>query len=556
MTTKHIVIGWDGADLDVVRELGPSALPNLHALMARGAYARLESVKPFATLPNWITFLTGVNPGQHGVYDFTSRRGYTVRFDGALGRRVNTIFSDLDAQGFACACLGFPGTYPPERLTHGVFMSGWDSPVAFEADRSFVEPRALYDELTQTFGAWRFDDVDEFQEHTDRWFETLIATLVERIAHKTRVFSAVMKKKEWDVFACYFGESDTAAHHLWAHHDPRSPRRPNHVSHALAQGLAKIYCALDQQLGELIGLAGEDAEVTLVSDHGSGGSSDKVLYLNRALAEAGLLRFRKTTMLQQLAQFSKRRALEGLPARLRQTLFRALGATLPSMLESKARFGAIDFEHTQAFSDELNYMPAVYLNLAGREPKGQVLAESVEATTQKVIDALLALRDPWTQRAVVSRVYRAAELFSGPCLTKAPDLILDFNLDDGYSYNLMPSSSAPKGDKAMWRRLQRHEYLGKKGRSLAGSHRSHGLFVACGPQVDVAGEIDATMQDVTVTLLARMGLAAPNNTQGRVLGCVSSAQMSAHVRLDERKLDHKRDDALVASRLRSLGYID
>ena len=80
MTARHLVIGLDGADLDVVRALGRARLPALFAAMERGAFAHLESVQPPATLPNWTTFLTGTDPGVHGVFDFTTRRGYSVRF--------------------------------------------------------------------------------------------------------------------------------------------------------------------------------------------------------------------------------------------------------------------------------------------------------------------------------------------------------------------------------------------------------------------------------------------------------------------------------------------
>ena len=57
MSARHLVLGLDGADLGIVRELGAERLPTLHAHMQRGAFAALESVLPPATLPNWTTFL-------------------------------------------------------------------------------------------------------------------------------------------------------------------------------------------------------------------------------------------------------------------------------------------------------------------------------------------------------------------------------------------------------------------------------------------------------------------------------------------------------------------
>ncbi|MCA9601530.1 MAG: alkaline phosphatase family protein, partial [Myxococcales bacterium] len=131
MTAKHLLIGFDGADLHVVEELGAEALPNLFALMERGAFSPLESVKPPATLPNWLTFLTGVDPGEHGVFDFTVREGYGVRFRAGTVREAPLLAERLDTMGQRTAWLSFPGTWPPPALEHGVFISGWDAPVAF-----------------------------------------------------------------------------------------------------------------------------------------------------------------------------------------------------------------------------------------------------------------------------------------------------------------------------------------------------------------------------------------------------------------------------------------
>ncbi|MDH4281239.1 MAG: alkaline phosphatase family protein, partial [Myxococcales bacterium] len=99
MGARALVIGLDGFDLSLVEKFGQRRLPNLHALMARGVFASLESVQPPATLPNWTTFLTGVDPGQHGVFDFTTRRGTEVRFTAGTVREVPTLFGRLDDQG-------------------------------------------------------------------------------------------------------------------------------------------------------------------------------------------------------------------------------------------------------------------------------------------------------------------------------------------------------------------------------------------------------------------------------------------------------------------------
>jgi len=564
MGARHLLIGLDGADLDLVRSLGRKRLPNLHRLMAQGAFAALRSVQPPATLPNWTTLLTGVDPGRHGVFDFTTRSGYDVRFTAGSVREAPTIASRLDRMGKRCACLYFPATWPPERLEHGVFISGWDAPVAFEADRSFVWPHSLHDEITRRFGPQRFDDVDEFDADAAGWHARLPAQLCARLGRRAELGRWLLESRSWDLFAIYFGESDTAAHHLWALHDADSPRRPARVSPQDEGGLARVYTALDTAVGELIESAGPDVEVTIASDHGFGGASDKVLYLNRALADAGLLTFARRGLRQRLVGVAKETALTHLPPRLRERVFRAAGARLPSLLESRARFGPIDMTRTRVFSDELNYFPALHLNLRGREPSGCVDPAEVEALVGQVREVLGQLRDPWHGGPVVSRVHRREELFSGPHVERAPDLLLELHLDDGYSYNLMPSGSAPPagscaGAAGSFRRLTPDEYLGRKGRSLQGSHRDRGLFIAHGPAVRVAGEVDAAMADVTATLLSRMGVDAGLQLDGVALDAVLRPHRNPALPLVQAGPMSKpppADEGRVARRLRALGYID
>lgn len=553
MSARHLVLGLDGADLHAVKALGKERLPNLHALMARGAYAHLESVKPEATLPNWTTFLTGVDPGRHGVFDFTVREGHKVRFVGGTLREAPTLFKRLDKLGRACAVIGFPATYPPEALDNGIFVSGWDAPVAFAADRSFVHPRGVYDEIVGRFGEIRFDDVDEFDAEQDGWHARLPDALGRRIGRRLELARFLLGKKPWDAFAVYFGEIDTASHHLASLCDASSPRNP-HPGRA-EDGLARVYATMDEAVGTLVLEAGPDVEITVVSDHGSGSASDKVFYINRALEQAGLFAFAGATRGKSALSRVKDIALTKIPPRLRDLVFRAGGAVLPSWLESRTRFGGIDWSRTRAFSDELNYFPAIWLNVRGREPNGTVAPEDVRALVTEVRAVLEALRDPFTGERVVAAVHTRESLYDGPFTHRAPDLVLTLHTDRGYTYNVLPSG----GRGPVIRKLERDELLGRKGRSMPGSHRPFGLFVAAGPSVAAVGEIEAKIADATATMLARMGAAVPEEMCGRVLfEALAETERAAGVKLPEAEVARPeiRDEGAVARRLRALGYID
>jgi predicted AlkP superfamily phosphohydrolase/phosphomutase len=152
-----LVIGLDGATLDLVLPWAASGrLPVLAGLLARGAWGRLRSTVPAASFPAWTSLATGVNPGRHGVLDFSERvpGTYRVRFVHGSWRRVPALWTRLAAAGGRVAVLTVPATYPPEPID-GVMVSGFDSPLTTAIDGSFVHPRASTRTSGESSGASR-----------------------------------------------------------------------------------------------------------------------------------------------------------------------------------------------------------------------------------------------------------------------------------------------------------------------------------------------------------------------------------------------------------------
>src|SRR5262245_15767852 len=289
VSARLLVIGLDGATLDLVAPWAAAGeLPVLARLMASGSWGPLRSTLPPATFPAWTSLVTGVNPGRHGVLDFVERvpGTFRVRFVNGSQRRTPALWTRLSAAGRRVAALCVPATYPPEPL-HGVMVSGFDSPVTTVADGSFVFPRAFHGEIRRLVGYLPFADFQEVRTGP-RWHDRALASLLDGVARRTTVAEALLRREPWDALMVVFGESDTVAHHFWRFHDPASPR---HAPSRHADAIRLVYRALDATIGRLLAAAG-DACVAIVSDHGSGGASDRVVHLNRYLAQHGLLRFR------------------------------------------------------------------------------------------------------------------------------------------------------------------------------------------------------------------------------------------------------------------------
>jgi predicted AlkP superfamily phosphohydrolase/phosphomutase len=131
---KVIVIGLDGLEPSIVEAmLGRGELPNLAKIRGSGSYTRLKTTYPAQTPVAWSSFVTGTNPGGHGIFDFISRDPVTYLPDVALtrferpksmlaqARVVNRrqgvpLWQPLSKAGIPSTILRCPCTFPPEEL--------------------------------------------------------------------------------------------------------------------------------------------------------------------------------------------------------------------------------------------------------------------------------------------------------------------------------------------------------------------------------------------------------------------------------------------------------
>jgi predicted AlkP superfamily phosphohydrolase/phosphomutase len=336
-----LIIGLDGATWDVAEPLiAAGRMPNLAALRARGTWGPLASTTPPATFPSWSTFATGVNPGRHGIFDFTRRvfGTYDVTFINSTFRDAPSLWRRFSDAGKRVGVLGLPGTYPPERL-NGCMISGFDTPVTTRADASFIDPPELIS-IVREEGGFPFADFQEFRIDAE-WYRMARERLLRGIETKTRLATRLLRSERWDCFLLLFGESDTVAHHFWKFHDPTSPRFEA-ANAETTDAVNTVYERLDAAVGELM-QAAEPDHTLVVSDHGFGGAGRKCLYLNRWLTEQGFQKRRQSAG-GGLSSGLKRLALQMVPSGLQARAFRMNGGRWASRLESRSRFAGIEWK--------------------------------------------------------------------------------------------------------------------------------------------------------------------------------------------------------------------
>jgi predicted AlkP superfamily phosphohydrolase/phosphomutase len=173
-TRKLIVIGVDGMDPGFV-ERHWNSLPNLRKLKADGYFGRLETTTPPQSPVAWSSFITGLPPAQHGIFDFVHRDALTLQPFSSMGRteqphhtlsfgpyilpliggkfaslRKGTPFwQTLSNRGVDVSVVRMPTNYPP--VESGRALSGMGTPdmqgtlgtFTFYTDRPEETPREL-----------------------------------------------------------------------------------------------------------------------------------------------------------------------------------------------------------------------------------------------------------------------------------------------------------------------------------------------------------------------------------------------------------------------------
>ena len=362
---RAAVVGLDGVGFPLVQELvARGVMPRLGAFMESGSAGPMRSSVPTVSSVSWANFLTGSNPGRHGIYGFTDidRERFKQYFPGFRHLCGDSLIDILDRHGKRVVVVNVPGTYPAREVP-GVLISGF---VAIKLEKA-VHPPSLLPRLREA--GYRIDvDYLRANERPREFFADLFETLNIR----RRVLVELAREQAWDLFIGVVTESDRLHHYFWhAWEDEESPYHEKFVA---------FYAALDELIGELIDSFG-DAAVMVMADHGHMLIRSE-FYPNVVLRERGLLKFRT-----------------GSP--------RTVADIHPD---------------TKAFVLDPG---RIYLNLKGRYPIGGVEpAESGELLDE--IASMMSAVEFEGDHPVSSSLGRD-RLYQGGCADRAPDMVLQFN---------------------------------------------------------------------------------------------------------------------------------
>ena len=360
---KVVVLGIDGVPCTLLHRFArEGVMPNLGRLMEEGTLCSMTASLPEVSSTSWSTFITGVNPGKHGIYGFMElqKDTYSWKFPNTNDLKARTLWEIAGDFGKRSIIINIPATYPAKPL-NGMLVAGFVAPDLKKASY----PDTMYHYLK---GVGYKLDVDATRAvHA---LEAFTEDIMQTFRKRTEVIGHLYEAEEWDLFIAGITETDRLHHYLWNALD--DIRHPQHGF------FMHFYHELDTFIGSFYRKVGEETPFVLLSDHGFTTIKSEV-YLNVFLRQKGYLKFTR---------------------------------------QKPESFAYLDGA-TKAFALDPS---RIYLHTKERYARGCVNDGSYDEIRKALREDLLSLRidgDP-----VIQQVFFKEDIYSGQCFEEAPDLVV------------------------------------------------------------------------------------------------------------------------------------
>lgn len=531
-SSKILVIGIDGATFKIINPLiNKGKLPNISRIMANGVHGVLNSTIPTVSPVAWTSFITGMNPGKHQIFDFFGKdyKSYKFKVNTAKDRKAIPVWMRLSELNKKVLIVGVTMTYPPDPV-NGYMISGLGVPEGSDT-KSWAYPPDFATEIINNIG--KYEVVPKINlrrlNSSDKEKTNYLSGIFDQIENRVKIFKYMWQRDHFDFSMLFFLDSDGISHYFWKYMDcTHKQYQPGDYS----DYICKVYEKIDNAIGEVLSIINDDTEVILVSDHGFG-PLNKVVFLNNWLVSKGYLKFKHVSLSEKL--FSKINSL------VRRKRF----------ISKKE----IDWKKTRAYFN--GTVGNIFINLKDREPEGIVdswESNNLCSSLQKDFENLV---DPQTGEKIVDYVYKCEELFKSKDIPNAPDLVVVFK--KGYGV---------VGEEIALHGLKDTGEIITDSKNWSGIHEPEGVFIAYGKNFKKGYTIQGTnIVDVTPTLLYYFGMPIPENMDGKLLKDIfidaffkanpisyTKDALGFKVELSEGYKEDESEEIL--ERLRNLGYIE
>lgn len=558
MKPRVVIVGLDAATMTLIdKYVAEGVLPNIGRMIKKGAAGELLSTPNMHSASSWTSIITGRNPGKHGLFVFSDRTFATNEqaiFTGA-DRKCETIFRNLTRAGYTVGMMNVPMTYPAEHAPGSFMISGLDAPVFDE--RAF-SPTSLRNEVLSKFPGYAPTppELPKLMEAQD--LDGAIDTWLKLIRTRTDAAKYLMDKHRPDFFMVVYTATDWVQHYFWKYIEPRHPEYDSAQAARYQGTIKRFYQVMDGVIGELREMAGPQADMIIISDHGMGAHNQGSFHVVEWLEQAGFLALKPPVVqaqpepaapgrMQELVQSARQVAKGILPASVRETIKTVIGEKSAPIASKDRFYGRIMWEQTRAYSEHGRNV--ININLKGRNKFGIVEPADYDRVCDELIAKLKEWRDPDTGLPVVRNVKKRAEMYQGPYTDQASDMYVHWN---GDAILQRSTPDAIKRKKFWWN----------------GTHRPEGIVICDGPQIGAATQPNnARVYDIVPTVLQLLGAPQPADLDGHPLNEIftgNAATNATAVQTTSTPVEEvvegstelsEEEERDVAEKLRGLGYL-
>mgnify|MGYP001051191919 CR=1 FL=1 len=450
---KILVLGFDGASPQLIDDW-IDELPVFRKFKKEGVFGHTIPPIPAQTPVAWATFMTGKNPGNHGVFSFFMREkgSYERKIVGPETLKSKTIWHLLNEAGRKVATINVPMSDEEEGgLVVPGFLSRSEG-IPSSNFRARIERKFKTDRIQ---GDLEIDTLERVEADPDSFFEK-----INEITDKmTEICLYLLQEEEWDFFMPVYMGLDRIQHFFWRHVDPTHPR---HEENKYGKAVKNFYAKVDRIVDDFPGLVDEDTMVMVLSDHGFCPVHTEVV-LNDYLEHQGF---------------------------------------------STTRSERVDVVRSKAISYGYG---DIWLNVKGRESKGVIgPGEEYERTRNEIIEYLRTItidgQKPFKD------IRKREELWWGSYLSDAPDLTAIFNI--GYQAARRPEVT---GKNSLKRYVNNNPRWSGGHDGTHDPTDVPGILGLLGPGIPNRSGVEVPLWDVAPTILDLMRIPVPVDMDGRPL---------------------------------------
>ncbi|MEW5821450.1 MAG: alkaline phosphatase family protein, partial [Cyanobacteriota bacterium] len=480
MKNKVIVIGLDGATFDIIDPLiARGKLPNLNTIFQNGVKAELLSTIPPISAPAWVSFMTGKNPGKHGIlgFQYYNLSKYNCVEHSIVNSNVfaqSTIFDILTKYNRKSIAFQVPLTYPTWPI-NGLMVAGYPTP---DQTIAYTYP----DDLSKKIGKLYEDKSDHIASGS---IETKLNIYSEGLERISNTVEKLLKEEDYELFVYVTNVTDWVQHKFWKHQFNGKNSKNDYIN--------QFYIKIDEKIGNILKLIDKDTTLIVMSDHGAGTRPEKLLNINYLLREQGFL----VPTAKKINIFTK----------TNRYWFEWVKEFFPIKYWSKAKFSSsfremvlntrvyknnIDWSKTKAYRVPLSY-PYVGLNInvKSRQKDGIVLpGKEYKELKQQLYKNFKGFSDK--NPDLIKNVFLQEEVYNGPSSYNTPDIIIELN--ENYD-------SGSEVDELIT------EIPNMLLTTISGYHRTSGIFGAMGKNINHNPQLfKFNIIDIAPTILYTLNL--------------------------------------------------